>query len=272
MRYFANTKEVDGYTVVIGFRAPPIDPVATSRVVDTVIEETTEYKAARELSEKWSQLEQNRKGFILAARKTVAAKDLASIQRSYLDTVDRQKETQKQLATHAPALKAKRKDLYQKNAVYFIPPGYEEISDKVFFENLQRLFSELKGNQFLTIHGDTITDHRGEHYWLKDEVCGWAEITVKGLSEEIPTGSIRSDKLSKENIAEIHSQKELERISNLSEEQRKTEKEAKLSRALSISTVKRSEYEIYGADNPLELAQKWYQDEVSKIETLYKLN
>jgi hypothetical protein len=73
----------------------------------------------------------------------------------------------------------------------------------------------------------------------------------------------------KEQISEIKSQAEKERIASLSTEIRRAEKEAKLARALSVAAQKRSEYEIYGAENPLELSRKWYAEEVAKLETLY---
>jgi hemin uptake protein HemP len=153
--------------------------------------------------------------------------------------------------------------------VYFTPSGYEEISDAEHYERLKDAFSTLLARQLLTVHGDVLTDHRGERYCLKDEVCGWAELTIKDLSEEIPTNAIRSDRLSKEQISEIKTQAEKERIASLSTEIRRAEKEAKLALALSVAAQKRSEYEIYGAENPLELSRKWYAEEVAKLETLY---
>lgn len=269
MRYFVTTKEIDGYTIVTDFRNPPIDPVATSRVVDTLIEETTEYIEARQLSDSWSQLERNRRGFLAAARKTVNAKALAEIQNNYIETVSKQKSAQARLAVHSQALRVLRKQLYKNNSICFPTPGYEEILDSEHYTFLHNAFVALVGKQLLTIHGDVMMDHRGEQYWLRDEVLGWASIVVKALGEEIPSGAIRSDSLSPENISEIKTQKEAERISSLPTEVRKAEKEAKLARALSIAAQKRSEYEIYGADNPLELSKKWYQEEVAKLENLY---
>jgi hypothetical protein len=269
MKYFANTREIDGYTVITGFKSPPVDPVQTSRIVDTVIEETTEYKVMKKITDHYSDLERRRTALIREARQKNSSKEHEAVHRNYVETVAKQRAMQAEIVKYNPHIKSKRKQLYREHAAYFMPSGYEEIDGQAF-DSLQKKFSELRPKQYLTIEGNIMTNKRGEKYWLKDEF-GWTEFTVCELGEEIPTGAIHKDKLSNADIADIILQKEAERISKLTTEQKQHEKDEKMKRLLSFAAGKRSEYEISGVnpENSLALSQKWYRDEASKLETLY---
>ena len=266
---FVNYKEVDGFNVVTSFDPPSVDPVESHKIVDPLWAETTEYKKAEALSEKFGQLEQRRQQLLAAARRARNKGEHEAIGRAYEAVVQEQKAIQAEAKANKPALTKQRSDLLKEHAVFFQVPNCNEV-DQETVDELSAKLHALKPGQFLTLEGFVIDDHRGEIYWIKDEFECWSKVTIRELGEEIPTGAKPRTEITQEDLKEIVHQRNIERISGLTPEQKEDEKAARIKNVLAASATKRSEFEIEGHENPLSQAKQWYNERKAEIENLYK--
>jgi hypothetical protein len=119
---------------------------------------------------------------------------------------------------------AERKVLFSENAIYFnLLSGRGEYVEDVEGEEVKALLDGREEKELLKRDKTIIKDNRNKIYWeFKNDK--WKDTIIKKLDKEIPVGAIWEEDLSEEQKEEINTQKEKDRIKNLTKEEKEAEK------------------------------------------------
>jgi hypothetical protein len=237
------TKNIDGHCVVVGFGELTMDPMATVQAVQKILTETTEHKKLVELRT------------LLAKRQSAKPVDTSMIEATKM-------EISEAIAKYLSI----RTSLLESNKIYFEPAQSEEMLRDEEWETLKKKHTELGPNESLVRDGSVIPDFRGRAYWIKK--AGWQRQTIDKIGQKPPAGA--KFELTTEEQRELQQETETRRIRSLPERSRKEELDKKKQGLLRLAAFKRSELEISGETNALEISKKWYSTELSRIVKLYE--
>jgi hypothetical protein len=155
-------------------------------------------------------------------------------------------------------------ELYSENAVFArCGPGQRLVEDAEG-EEFQTTLAGLGYHEKLESSGEKIADWRGVEFWMKDQK--WEKLRIERLGETIPEGGVLEKDLNASQRAEIAVDKEIERISNLTPEQKNKEKTDYLNAAKREATLLKSDADIAGEQFD---ASAWFQVRKAEIETKY---
>jgi len=267
---YVQTEQIGDHQVVIGFRAPSIDPVASRAVVVPLLQETDEFKKLKEIQtkvvanlqlqgqlwQKWSQCLPESKEWIEFEADFRAAEAQFRV-------------LKQQISHWGGLLDERHRYLIESHGVRFGSRGVEVV-DQGTFDDLYKSFRGLDKRDRLLFDGTIIVDRVGVRYWIKDAQGAWSEHTIDELGKEPPPDSVLSDQLTKAQKLEIADQKDLARIAALTPEEKTSEKEDLLEQALINAGQERAKYEIQKRLDPLGDAQAWYEDRCAEIENRYQ--
>jgi hypothetical protein len=268
---YLQTVEIDGFRIVRSFDAPPVDPMATKRVVNKLIVETDEFKKIKSAGAKMRDLYQKRSKQLRRLVDFSTVKTGASEVKALRDSVKKIEQDivqiSKLIEELQPAMKKRQKEIYNKHLVRSIIPGCEEVVDSVA-EKLSEKLSKLGRGQFLTVDGKSIDDHRGKTYYHKRGEK-WDDVLVSRLDHEIPADAKFNPELTEADKREIIEQKQKMMVSKMPDSGRLDEKERAKEKAIMDAALMKSGYEIEGRDDPAGDARGWLESRKKEIEALY---
>jgi hypothetical protein len=155
-------------------------------------------------------------------------------------------------------------ELYSENAVFArCGPGQRFVEDAEG-EEFQTTLAGLGEHEKLESSGKKTADWRGVEFWIKDQ--RWEKLKIGRLGETIPEGGVLEKDLNASQRAEIAADKEIERISNLTPEQKDRGKTDRLNAAKREATLLKSDADIAGEQFD---ASAWFQAKKAEIETKY---
>jgi hypothetical protein len=206
-------QNVDGYEVVRGFCEAALDPVGTAaRIADDMATCPEEIARAQKHAQIESAYEGVRKAAQAAANAYVAGDQATNLAKSK-EAADFQSQGEA-LAAELPALNAaleqKRAALSAEKGVYFTPAQGEFLCTE---EQVAAWKALEAAGSVVTMDGKQILDKRGVVYWIKGAT--WASVMIRKLGEDIAAGGILDGDLSDTQKAEIASQIEAARVSDL---------------------------------------------------------
>jgi hypothetical protein len=160
---------------------------------------------------------------------------------------------------------AELKELFNQHIIWADPgPDGELIQDDLAEDILSKL-TALNEHEKLQDNLEILSDWRGVEFWLKTNGV-WLKQKIDQIGEMLPYGFIFPDDLTEDHRREIAAQEEIDRLTNLTAEQRLKEKEGAL-KALKAEALRQKEMaEI--ADEQFD-AKAWYQTEAAKINAKY---
>jgi hypothetical protein len=169
------------------------------------------------------------------------------------------------VAEYKAMSEAELKELFNQYVVYAEPgPDGELIQDNIAESILLKL-AALKKHEKLRDNLAVLPDWRSVEFWHKANGV-WYKQKINQIGVMPPDGFILPDELTPEQRAEIAVQEEINRLTNLTAEQRVKEKETVL-KSLQAEALRRKEMaEI--ADEQFD-AKAWYQTEAAKINAKY---
>jgi hypothetical protein len=169
------------------------------------------------------------------------------------------------VAEYKAMSEAELKELFNQFVVYAEPgPGGELIQDNVAKDILLKL-AALEKHEKLQDNLEILPDWRGVEFWYKANGV-WHKQKINQIGVMPPEGFILPDNLTEDHRLEIAAQEEMNRLTNLTAEQREKEKEGAL-KSLQAEALRRKEMaEI--ADEQFD-AKTWYQAEAAKINAKY---
>jgi hypothetical protein len=170
------------------------------------------------------------------------------------------------LLSENPELKKTKteNELYSENAVPVYGVANQKIAEDSIGANFETKLAGLGKHKKLLSSGDEIADRRNVEFWIKGQK--WEKQKIERLGDTIPEDGILEENLSDPQRAEIAADKEIERISNLTPEQRDKEKTNLLNSAKREATLLKSDAEIAGEQFD---AAGWFQAKKTEIETKY---
>ena len=140
----------------------------------------------------------------------------------------------------------------------------KEVLKEVGKDPIMALFLEYVGNS-------TIEDFRGCQYFFQDNQNVWVEsevITDLGVTvETVVVDDFQAQAIERRDLTQ--EQSEEIRIQKLSPEDKETEKQSAIAKALQDSVDMRSGLEIQSDPDALSKSQTWYTDKVAEIELKY---
>ena len=182
------------------------------------------------------------------------------------DPEETQKQVEAIIAASPEILSEKTRDELLNENSFPSRPGSGQINmDDTEGNNLHDIFEKLGPHEKLQISGDTIADWRNTEYWINQSGT-WEKKKIELLGETLPHGAVLPDELSQTQPQEISEQTEMERIANLSPEQKTQEKEAAIAAAKREVRFMKEEADI--ADEPFD-AKAEYQARKAAIENKY---
>ncbi|ETR68751.1 MAG: hypothetical protein OMM_04375 [Candidatus Magnetoglobus multicellularis str. Araruama] len=258
--------EIDGFKIIVGEAALIVDPEATKKKVGNSIENTEEFKQqkkyADEMNNHWRMMAQSEESYKLAEKQN-NKKKMQEHEDNYYYHRKKYKELEKQLHKLAPIINKKRSELFKENEVYFEPSKNEIHVEDAQCDRLINLFMK---NSYVNTEGKIIPDNRGIYY-SKDKEWSRHEITKIGVDPQIDW--IKEKNLTSDSKEEIYEQFELERIANLSPEDKLKEAEQLKVKVTSESVYMKHELEIKEDPKATEKSRKYYKEECQKIDDLY---
>lgn len=269
------------FNVIIGFQDRPIDPEETRKQSAPAIigtDEVTELKNKQEEQNRYlirfgeahkkskyhTGLAQSGKD-VVKNKAAAAAQD--KIRADLIGTINTCNEELKPLAA---ACTEKTKDILRRNPIFFEARANEVIKTEIEITDLLKKFAGKMENQVLLEDGNYVDDFRGKVVHSKSGDV-WTEITINTLDVTKGDGSKYTEELTESEIIEIADQKETERISGLTEEEKTAEYDLKVASILSDSVVMRNKLEIQGVDteDALKQSQDFYNAELDKLKIKY---
>lgn len=292
--YIAYIKEIDGFQIITGVDIKGIDPVETDKIILPLLEQSQEMTAKKTKISQINSYQKLNNGILKSVinlhKQVMQEKNINDVNESDLSSNqletyksyensksfnDNQIESlRKDLPQIEQALFLKRAELTISNAVYqetarnqidIIKDQYDDYKIKLI--SIKQYFDNTKKRQFLVSTGDIIDDNRGRVVWEKDDK--WKKRTLQFLSDIKELPEIWEDELTEEQRQEIAVQVENERVEALSPEDNEAEKNTMIEAALRQSVQMKSELEIQGDPDALQIAQDWYNAEVLLIEERY---
>jgi hypothetical protein len=169
------------------------------------------------------------------------------------------------VAEYRAMSEAELEELFNQHIIYAAPgPDGVLILDDIAEDILSKL-AALKEHEKLQDNLEILPDWRGVEFWHKANGI-WSKQKINQIGVMPPNGFILSEDITEDYRREIAAQEEMDRLTNLTAEQRLTEKESAL-KALKAEALRQKEMaEI--ADEPFD-AKAWYQTEAAKINAKY---
>jgi hypothetical protein len=169
------------------------------------------------------------------------------------------------VAEYRAMSEAELKELFNQHIIYADPgPDGILIQDDIAEDILSKL-AALTEHEKLQDNLEILPDWRGVEFWHKANEI-WHKQKIDQIGVMPPNGFILPDALTEENRREITAQEEMNRLTNLTPEQRVKEKDDAL-KALKAEALRQKEMaEI--ADEQFD-AKAWYQAEAAKISAKY---
>ena len=288
-------KEIDGITVVLGLDKERLDPIATNKRIGPLVESSKEFQAKSTRIKKINGLgiandslrKQARrvisrvatakgKGFNDLTEKDYTSGEVDSIN-GYNNKIginlDEIKAITRDLDSVEKNLKTKIIEIQKEHGIYFETSNQYEI--RITEKNAVKFLEKLKAisgkKKFLTIDGEIIKDNRNKSFFGLEN-GKWKKYTINTLGAEIDTLWKHWRDLTKDQQNEYNTQAEIDRVSDMSAEERASEKNNALNIAVREAASKRGEFEIQGHPDALERAQAFYQEERTRIEAKYSLS
>jgi len=253
MRKTAITKTIDDLKIVTGFDIQRVNPVATRKIISAMLEELDESKRLTGVA---SSLEDRK----LALKTAIRNKDNIEIENISAEIAS----LESQIETLRDLIRQKQMEFLETEAIYFAPPSREYILTDEEAADLELKFGTLKPNHFLLRDGSIIEDLRGSDYWEK--VDGkWRRSQIEKLGETIDGSRVSPENLKQKDIDEIETQ----RIGDLSEEDKKAEKDRLLEAATNAAVLMRGRLELEDDAEALTKAKAFLSEKKSEIESLY---
>lgn len=261
------TQEINGYTIIIGFGNPVIDPVETAKIIKPMLEDSNELKAVKQKIKE------------VGARQRMAIQAMKESARLKIRGDQKFKEKEAEAAAHFQIvkelqeeakplkgpLKQKRIELIKENAIYFEPKQNEMIIDNDQHAELKT--KELGEFGRLCLDGSVVYDYTKETGYSKIG-DGWV-INTFPFGAQISTEVILERDLTEEQKEEIAEQNEKDRVAGLSAAGKEAEKLSAINSAASQAANMRNVLEIQSDPEALTKAQDFYNSEVEKINTKY---
>lgn len=264
------TQEIDGYKIITNLydAGGLIDPEATKKIVFKELEKETVWKDIDKLKNQMStyayqalQAKNNKRN-----AKTIPEQN--KFHAEWLKWFSEMKNLETDLKPLAVQLKEKFREYVLEHAIYFnVQPNEEIITDEEGDDIRQAMIEATSEGKLLDRNLEKLSDLRGREYWKK--TTKWAKTVIIRIGENPPTGAIEYKDLTVEQRQEIADQLETERIAGLTA----VEKAAELANALQVlvgrAAMMRSELEILGDPDALQIAQDWYEAEKLIVEAKY---
>jgi hypothetical protein len=169
------------------------------------------------------------------------------------------------VAEYRAMSEAELKELFNQHIVYADPgPDGALIQDDIAEDILSKL-AALNEHEKLQDSLEILSDWRGVEFWHKENGV-WHKQKIDQIGVMPPNGFVLPDNLTEDYRREIAAQEEINRLTNLTAEQRAKEKESAL-KTLQAEALRQKEMaEI--ADEQFD-AKAWYQMEAAKINAKY---
>jgi hypothetical protein len=260
------SKRIDDHQVIIGFDRPVVDPVATKKFANDILEKDGDLKAIFNISEA-IRTEESEYNNLFYSRGYINWAKLAIIR----DTIERLRQ---EYRIKLNKVEIKRKNLEKENPVFFEPKfGEYIVSDSVYkkINNVSTGDCQLKCLKKIEDGFDAyiVSNFRGKKFYEKTSE-GWKEHVVKKLDDDIPLKAKEFKDLSIDERKEYQEQKDLERIKSMSLVKREQERDRKIEQQLRLSAVKKMEYEIQGDPDALEKSQEYFEKKKRELIERYK--
>jgi len=152
--------------------------------------------------------------------------------------------------------------------VFFEPRLGEVIKSESELEDLRTKFSGKTETQSLLEDGNYVDDFRGQKYHKKTS-GKWVETTIDKLNSFKITGSKYTEELTEIERTEIEDQKETERITALTSEEKTSEYNSNKSELAGKSQIMETELKFDGVVDFEKQAQAFYTSELDKLKTKY---
>lgn len=249
-------KNIDGYDIIAGFGTLTIDPVATKKIVEPLLEGTDE---AAEVSKKNAEMRRISKAYsdsLRAAKEAYKINDASNHAKHMYNAElrsDQLRILQGELIELIKLAGDKKRQLWSENLVYFEPNSGEILLDDA---ELSEKYVNLKDKELLTITGEVVADKRG----VKFVKAGKVE-TVGALGVD-PDGPLMEDVTPE--------QFEVMRLEAMTNTEKTTELESIVEGLAGQAANMRAVLEIKGDVDALTKAQDWYNAEVVKANGKYK--
>jgi hypothetical protein len=265
------TQKIDDYDIVIGICDAEsfIDQEATKIKVNKIIKDEKIYKDIEKFKDQLSTyIYQSNKALVNAKK----AKDKSERDKFTNEYQSRQKDIkdiQNDLKPMAVEFEKKYRELILSNAEYFGLQEHEiyiEDSEAAKFETL--MIDATQNGDLVDKDKNIIQDNRGKIYWLKSGDT-WNKAEILNLGDIPAVGAKEFNDLSIEEKQEIIDQVETDRIAALSSTQKAEEKALKLSDLITQAAQMKSELEVQGESNALQISQDWLAAESDKLDLIY---
>lgn len=156
-------------------------------------------------------------------------------------------------------------NLYMQNLVYAIVGSEAELMEDHIAESVQEKLINAGSNQLLLDNGEYIDDYRGVEYWI-EKAGKLVKEKIEKIDVKLPDTAIMQENLSKEQQELITRLNESDRIANLTDDQKKTEKDSKLHALAREAIMKSEEAELL--DEPFD-KKAWLLPRKLEIEKIY---
>lgn len=248
------TKQIDGYTIVLGVDRPVVDAVSTMERID---QEIIGDPLIQEIAKKCTQAQLIAKKWNKSRKRKRQAAMTQTLEEQYNKSCVEISE----LKAHVDE---KRFAMLQADPIYFEPKqGETLVSDEVGEDHLSKL--PIPHGKKLVMYGGYVTDIRGQKYWIKID-GRWEQREIGKLGQEIPDGGVTVDEMTTETRIDIGEQLKDDYIRGLEGEEFEAEKNKTLAIALDQAAFMKSKLEIQGDPDPLGNSKVWYESELKRIE------
>jgi ClpP class serine protease len=169
------------------------------------------------------------------------------------------------VAEYRAMTEAELKELFNQYIIYADPGTDGELVQENVAEDILLKLTALNEHEKLQDNLEILPDWRGVEFWHKTNGV-WSKQKIDQIGVLPPNGFILPDNLTEDYRREIAAQEEMNRLTNLTADQRAKEKETAL-KSLQAEALRRKEMaEI--ADEQFD-AKAWYQTEAAKINEKY---
>jgi hypothetical protein len=275
MPYLA-TKKIDGIDIVVGFTGPSIDPVATQKKVNALIDKTTEAADVDRLTAEKLDLDRQLDKCLMKARnpanrrRIVAGVQFDAGKKYRLEAqqlADQSNKKSDEIRALLQTIQRQAKALYESEPVYTGGGGYVDVDDETWDE-LKRKHSGLARGTLLCLDGSIIQDLRGKRYVAKVD-DRWVPCQPQTLTDEVPDGAKLESELTDADRSEIMDQRAEDALRAMSDDDREKLKASKIEDSITQAALMKQGYELDGRDDPAGEARAWLQARKAEIEELY---
>ena len=296
-----DTKNVDGFHIIVGFQERVVDPVATKEKNGSKIIDLPENK---EIINKIQAQNRHRENVKQAEKKSIAAlmrnenkdgrgkkeTDKLKIQANLAEIGKQDKirndlfgaigVINEELKELNAAFKGKAKGILRENPVYndevLDPDGNpagprenELIKTQAEIETLKEKFLAKKKTEQVTVAGEVVMDFRGKIFYYKDNFGKWVRNIVEDLNDNLSAHEVYQEDLTPAQQKEISDQTEAERLTGMTQDEKSDEFELADDAVLSQAGLMRNKLEIKGDPEALIKSQEFYNVESEKLKLKY---